>query len=100
MAESDGLIERLRNYDTCHNGDVDLAADMLEFVFGQMQMHSPKMNSQHSYRWRGGWPMTHAVGNGPEAALLAAMAEVKRSKAADAMITEGDISDTAYDRPV
>lgn len=48
---SKSIAERLRDYDMCHEMDVDDAADMLEFFFGQMQMHSPKMNGQHSYRF-------------------------------------------------
>jgi hypothetical protein len=56
------------------------AADMIDFFLHQLQMHSPKMNSQHSYRFRGGWPMTHAVGPSPEDGIRAAMAEVERSR--------------------
>ena len=62
-------------------GDIDLAADMLEFFFGQLQMHSPDMGGQHSYRFRsGGWPMTHCKGPSAEEAVVAAIEEVKRSK--------------------
>lgn len=56
------------------------AADMLEFFFGQMQMHSPKMNGQHSYRFRGGWPMTHCVGANAEDAVREAIKEIQRAK--------------------
>ena len=57
------------------------AADMLEFFFGQMQMHSPKMNGQHSYRFRsGGWPMTHCVGPSEEDAVRSATQEIQRSR--------------------
>jgi len=59
--------------------DIDEAADMLEFFFGQMQMHSPDMGGQHSYRFRsGGWPMTHCKGPNAEDAVRAAMREIKR----------------------
>ena len=59
--------------------DLDEAADMLEFFFGQMQMHSPDMGGQHSYRFRsGGWPMTHCKGPNAEDAVRAAMREIKR----------------------
>lgn len=79
MQES--IVSRLRNYNTCHDGDIYEAADMLEFLLGQMQMHSPKMNGQHSYRFKsGGWPMTHCVGHNAEDAVRAAMLEVVRSK--------------------
>jgi hypothetical protein len=61
------------------------AADMLEFFFGQMQMHSPKMDGQHSYRLRGGgWPMTHCVGPSAEDAVKSAIREIKRSRSESA----------------
>ena len=69
------IVSKLRDF----GGYEDRAADMLEFFFGQMQMHSPKMNGQHSYRFRGGWPMTHCIGPDKESAVLAAIEEVKRS---------------------
>lgn len=79
------IVMRLRNYDECHDGDVDEAADMLEFFFGQMQMHSPKMNGQQSYRFRGsGWPMTHCVGPNAEDAVRSAIQEIKRSRSESA----------------
>lgn len=54
--------------------------EMLDFFFGQLQMHSPKMDGNHSYRFRnGGWPMTHCVGPTAEAAVKAAIQEVKRN---------------------
>lgn len=75
------IIERLRNYDyKLPDADAQLAADMLEFFFGQMQMHSPKMNGQHSYRFRMGWPMTHCIGQTAEEGVLNAMKEIKREK--------------------
>lgn len=52
------------------------AADLLEFFFGQLQMHSPRMDGQHSYRFRGGWPMTHCVGPDPEVAVASALREM------------------------
>ena len=74
------IVERLRDYDECHDGDIDEAADMLEFFFNQMQMMSPKMNGQHSYRLMNGWPITYAVGDSKEDAIRQAIAEVNRSK--------------------
>lgn len=73
----------------CHDdiwSDADIqqlndAADMLEFFFGQMQMHSPQMDGQNSYRFNsGGWPMTHCKGPTAEKAVAAAVKEIKRSK--------------------
>jgi hypothetical protein len=61
------------------------AADMLEFFFGQMQMHSPKMDGQHSYRFRGsGWPMTHCVGPNAEDAVKSALQEIQRFRSESA----------------
>ena len=77
------IVSRLRNYKECHDGDVDEAADMLEFFFSQMQMYSPKISGQHSYRFGTGWPMDHCKGPSAEEAVRAAMAEVERFKAAD-----------------
>lgn len=54
------------------------AADMLEFFFGQMQMHSPKMDGRHSYRFHSGWPMTLLIGETPEKAVRVAMQDVQR----------------------
>lgn len=78
MSEPRPLIERLRDYDTCHDGDVDEAADMLEFLLGQFQASSLMANNQHYYRFRTGWPWTHATGPNIETAVRNAMAEQKR----------------------
>lgn len=57
------------------------AQRMLDFFFGQMQMHSPDMGGNHSYRFRSsGWPMTHCKGPTAVDAVRAAMAEVEREK--------------------
>ncbi len=73
------LVERLRNYDECNDSDVDEAADMLEFVFSLMQVTSAKMDGQHLWRFAGGWPMTRAKGQTPEAAIRTAMEDARRS---------------------
>ena len=77
------LIERLRDVSELEDINHDIcdiaheAADMLEFFFGQMQMHSPDMGGEHSYRFRsGGWPMTHCKGPNAEDAVKAAIQEV------------------------
>ena len=55
----------------------------LAFLHSQFQMHSPKMDGQHSWRFRNsGWPMTHAKGPTVEAAIQAAMTEVAREQQA------------------
>jgi hypothetical protein len=57
------------------------AADMLELFFGQMRTTDVKMDGRHHYRLSpSGWPMTHCVGPNAEAAVRAAIAEVKRER--------------------
>ena len=57
------------------------AADILEFLLSQLQMCSPDMGGNHSYRFRSsGWPMTHAKGRTAEAAILNAIKEIARSR--------------------
>ena len=64
-----------------HYREENEAADMLEFFFGQMQMHSPGMGGNHSYRFRsGGWPMTHCKGPSAEDAVRSAIREIKRER--------------------
>jgi hypothetical protein len=76
---------RLRDYAECHDGDVDEAADMLEFFLNQMQAHDVKMDGQHRYRFvSGGWPMTHCVGPNAEDAVKSAMREIQRSRSESA----------------
>ena len=53
------------------------AADMLDFLFGEMQIHSAKMDGRHLYRFRNGWPMNHLIGTRPEDAVRVAMREVQ-----------------------
>lgn len=56
----------------------DDAADILEFVFSQFQMHSPDMGGKHSYRFRnGGWPMMHLRGPNIENAIRNVLSEIK-----------------------
>lgn len=57
------------------------AADMLEFFFDRMSIASADMGGNHSYRFHStGWPMTHCKGPNAEAAVRAALAEIKREK--------------------
>jgi hypothetical protein len=72
------IVMRLRNMEL---GTCNEAADMLEFFFGQMQMHSPDMGGQHCYRFRGGgWPMTHCKGANVEHAVRSAIEEISRER--------------------
>lgn len=81
MDKPKGIVARLRDYDHCTDGDIDKAADILEFLLSQFQMHSPKMDGQHSYRFlNGGWPMTHLKGSSIEVAIDAAMAEIQANR--------------------
>ena len=69
--------------------DIDEAAAMLEFFFGQMQMHSADMGGQHSYRFRSsGWPMTHCKGPSAEDAVRAAMQEIMRNNGSHHHVSE------------
>ena len=55
--------------------------ETLAFFFGQMQMHSPHMGGEHSYRFRSeGWPMTHCKGPNAEHAVKRAIDEIKRER--------------------
>lgn len=76
------LIEKLRDYDNCHDGDVDEAADMLEFFFGRLQSHNLTMGGNCNYRFRSGWPMQYCVGQDPLEAVRNAVAEIKRERSA------------------
>jgi hypothetical protein len=76
-----GGTEEKRFYELVGEFEAEIqeASDMLEFFFGQMQMHSPDMEGQHSYRFRsGGWPMTHCKGPNAEEAVKAAINEIKK----------------------
>jgi hypothetical protein len=75
-------------------------AKMLRFFFGQMQMHSPKMDGQHSYTFRSGWPMTHCKGPNAEQAVQAAMAEVARSKDESNLPKLSDLMGLCEDSPI
>ena len=79
---SSGIVAKLRylsavlGEDGEPNAVMAEAADMLEFFFDEMQMRSAKMDGQHSYRFRSGWPWTHCIGPNAEEAIRAAMREV------------------------
>jgi hypothetical protein len=78
---SESIIKRLRDHDACDVSDLEEAADILEFFFGQMQAYSPLMSGHCNYRFRSGWPMTHCVGNTPFEAVSNAVAEIRRENA-------------------
>jgi hypothetical protein len=56
------------------------AAEMLEFFFDEMQQRSVKMDCQHRWFMRGGWPMNELVGPTPEAAVRNALKAVKEQR--------------------
>ena len=57
--------------------------ELLQFLLGEMQMHSPSMDGQHSYRMRtSGWPWTHCKGPNAVEAIKNAIADVKREQEA------------------
>jgi hypothetical protein len=72
------IVTRLRRYDGKPGGDLDQAADMLEFLLGQFQVTDCKMDGQHGWRFMHGWPMTHCKGSTIEEAVRAAMEEQER----------------------
>ena len=77
MSEAtEGIVARLRNYDDCHDGDIDEAADMLEFFFSCMQSHSVHMNGNRSWRFHSGWPLSSVAASTPEKAVTKAMLKV------------------------
>jgi hypothetical protein len=47
--------------------------EILEFLLNQFQMHSPKMNGQHSWRFMNDYCMKYAVGPSARDAVIAAM---------------------------
>ena len=47
--------------------------EILEFLLNQFQMHSPKMNGQHSWRFMNDYCMGKAVGRSAKDAVIACM---------------------------
>lgn len=47
--------------------------EILEFLLNQFQMHSPKMNGQHSWRFMNDYCMKFAVGPSAKDAIIACM---------------------------
>jgi hypothetical protein len=47
--------------------------EILEFLLNQFQMHSPKMNGQHSWRFMNDYCMKFAVGPSARDAVIACM---------------------------
>jgi hypothetical protein len=66
LTKADSTLQK-----TCND-----AADMLEFIFNEMQVYSPSMDGQHRWRMRGGWPMNQLAGSSPEAAIRHAIQSV------------------------
>lgn len=79
-ASVQSIVHRLRAHaGTLHgpqNDDMRIAADIIELFVNQIQIGSCKMDSQHHWRFRHGWPMTHAIGATAEEAILAVVSEV------------------------
>ena len=49
--------------------------EILEFLLERFQMHSPKMNGQHSWRFMNDYLMSKAVGRSAKDAVIACMKE-------------------------
>jgi hypothetical protein len=48
--------------------------EILEFLLNQFQMHSPKMNGEHSWKFMSsGFPMIHAKGKSARDAVINCM---------------------------
>lgn len=56
------------------------AADVLDFVCGQMQSHSLHMDGTASYRFVGGWPLSSVRARSAEEALLKCVETIKELK--------------------
>lgn len=52
--------------------------EILEFLLNQFQMHSPKMNGQHSWRFMNDYTMGKAVGRSAKDAVINCMRELNK----------------------
>ena len=52
--------------------------EILEFLLSKFQMHSPKMNEEHSWVFKN-YEMKNLVGNTAKDAIIAYMREVKKN---------------------
>ena len=53
--------------------------EILEFLLEKFQMHSPKMNGQHSWRFMNDYCMKYAVGRSAKDAVINCMKELKKN---------------------
>ena len=53
--------------------------EILEFLLNKFQMHSPKMNGQHSWRFMNDYCMKYAVGRSAKDAVINCMKELKKN---------------------
>jgi hypothetical protein len=69
--------------------------EILEFLLNQFQMHSPKMNGQHSWRFMNDYCMGKAVGRSAKDAVIACMKkQAKRNtelEGCDDTVSSGDV---------
>jgi hypothetical protein len=82
------IVAKLRRYKAAAHSDIQQAADMLEFLLAQFQVTDCKMDGNHGWRFRHGWPMTHCKGQTIETAIRAAMAEQERGRISDPAILQ------------
>lgn len=64
------IINRLRNFGNVYDDDIELAADMLEFFFNQMEAHSLHMDATAGFLLRNHWPLTSVRAGSREEAVL------------------------------
>jgi hypothetical protein len=55
-------------------------SEILEFLLNQFQMHSPKMNGIHSWRFINDYIMGHAKGRTARDAVINCMREQKKNE--------------------
>lgn len=64
---------------TTHDAtDLIDAANVLDFVFNQMQSHSLHIDGTASYRFVGGWPLSSVRARSAEEALLKCVEMIQR----------------------
>ena len=73
----DELIARARAALATPPPEPPMDTEILEFLLNQFQMHSPKMNGQHSWRFMNDYCMGKAVGRSAKDAVIACMKKLE-----------------------
>ena len=72
------IINRIMDYDNCHDDDIDEAAELLEFLLDRFEFATYEINGHHRWKFSARWPWKEARGPNIEAALKAALEAQKR----------------------